>query len=96
MDLIGEDDWLSQVQQSDVTVQVFPPVVLGVDDDLVDRHDLLNAALKPAKMTCIMLTGLQNTNRTIMQAGGASYLALLCFPRRTSKSLMVKFLFQGG
>lgn len=47
-DLIGERDRPSHVQQSDVTVQVFLPVVPGMDDDLIDRHDPLGAALKPA------------------------------------------------
>ncbi len=49
VDLIGECDWPSHVQQSDVTVQIFLPVVLWVDDDFVDGHNQLSAALKPGK-----------------------------------------------
>lgn len=49
VDLIAERDWPSHVQQSDVTVQVFLPVVLGVDDDFINRHDLLNTALEPGE-----------------------------------------------
>lgn len=47
VDLIGECDWPSHVQQGDVTVQIFLPVVLRVDDDFIDGHDPLCAALKP-------------------------------------------------
>lgn len=47
VDLFGECDWPFHVQQRNVAVQIFPPVVLGVDDDFVDAHDLLNATLKP-------------------------------------------------
>lgn len=49
MDLISERDRPSHVQQSDVTVQVFLPVVLGVDNDFINYHNLLNATLKPRK-----------------------------------------------
>lgn len=35
------------MQQGDVPVQVLLPVVLGVDDDSVDHHDLLDAPLEP-------------------------------------------------
>lgn len=49
MDLIGERDRPSHVQQSDVAVQIFLPVVLRVDDDLIDGDDLLGVAFKPAK-----------------------------------------------
>lgn len=48
-DLIGERDRSSQVQQGDVSVQVFFPVVLRMDDDIINRHDLLNALLKPGE-----------------------------------------------
>lgn len=50
VDLIGERDRPSHVQQSDVSVQIFPPVVLRVDDDFIDRHDLLSGALKPGEL----------------------------------------------
>lgn len=36
----------SQVQQGDVAVQIFLPVVLGVDNDFINGHDLLCVALK--------------------------------------------------
>lgn len=50
VDLIGEHDWFSQFQQGDVTVQVFLPVVLRVDDDFTDGHDPLSVALKPGEL----------------------------------------------
>lgn len=43
----------------------------------------------------IIPTGLQ-MKLMIIKTDTPSYWALLCFPRRTSISLMVKFLFQGG
>lgn len=49
MDPISEYDRPSHVQQSDVTVQVFLPVVLGVDNDFINCHNLLNVTLKPRK-----------------------------------------------
>ena len=49
VDRVGERDRPPQVQQGDVTVQIFPPVVLRMDDDLVDGHDLLGAALEPGE-----------------------------------------------
>lgn len=49
VDLVGKHDGPSHVQQSDVPVQILPPVVLGVDDDIINRHDLLDATLKPGK-----------------------------------------------
>lgn len=49
-DLIGECDWPSHAQQSDVTVQIFPPVVLGMDNDFFNRHNLLDATLKSGKL----------------------------------------------
>lgn len=50
VDHIAEWNWPSEVQQSDVTVQVLLPVVLWVDDYLVDHHYLLNALLKPENL----------------------------------------------
>ena len=50
MDLIREGDRPAEVKQSDVSVQIHPPVVLRVNDDLIDGHDLLNAALKPGEI----------------------------------------------
>lgn len=50
-DLIGERDWPSHMQQGDVTVQIFLPVVLWMNNDFIDRHDLLEAALKPGKLS---------------------------------------------
>lgn len=50
VDHVVEWNLPSQVQQSDVTVQVFLPVVLWVDDYLVDHHDLLDAMFKPGHM----------------------------------------------
>lgn len=49
MDPVAQYDWPSQVQQSNVTVQVFLPVVLGVHNDFIDGHDLLNTTFKPEK-----------------------------------------------
>lgn len=51
MDLVSECDWPSQMQQRDITVEIFLPVVLWVNDDLVNRHDLLNVAFIPDKQT---------------------------------------------
>lgn len=50
VDHVGEWSWSSQVQQSDVPVQVLLPVVLWVDDYLVDHHDLLDALFEPGHM----------------------------------------------
>lgn len=50
VDHIAEWNWPSEVQQSDVTVQVLLPVVLWVDDYLVDHHYLLDALLKPENL----------------------------------------------
>lgn len=50
VDHVGEGNLSSQVQQSDVTVQVLLPVVLWVDDYSVDHHDLLDAIFKPGHM----------------------------------------------
>lgn len=49
MDPVAQYDRPSQVQQSNVTVQVFLPVVLGVHNDSIDGHDLLKTAFKPGK-----------------------------------------------
>lgn len=49
-DLIGKCDGPSQVQQSDVTVQIFLPVVFGMDDDFINCYNLLNATFKPGKL----------------------------------------------
>lgn len=49
MDPVTQYDRPSQVQQSNVTVQVFLPVVLWVHDDFIDGHDLLNTPFKPGK-----------------------------------------------
>lgn len=48
-DLIGKGDGPSQVQQSNVTVQIFLPVVFGMDDDFINGHNLLSATLKPGE-----------------------------------------------
>lgn len=56
VDLIAECDWPSQFQQGDVTVQVFLPVVLWVDDNFTDGHDPLSAALKPGELWEIVLS----------------------------------------
>lgn len=50
VDHVAEWNLSSQVQQSDVTVQVLLPVVLWVDNYLVDHHDLLDALFKPGHM----------------------------------------------
>lgn len=47
MDLIAQRDRPSHMQQSDVTVQIILPVVLWMDDDLIDRHNLLGFRFKP-------------------------------------------------
>ena len=47
VDLIGEHNRPPQVQQSNVPVQIFLPVVFGVDNDLINSHDLLSVTLKP-------------------------------------------------
>lgn len=44
-----QNHWPSQVQQGDVTVQIFLPVVLRVHNDFINGHDLLNALFKPRK-----------------------------------------------
>lgn len=49
VDLIGEGDWPSHVQESDVTVQIDLPVILWVDDDFIDRHNPLSSTLKPGQ-----------------------------------------------
>lgn len=47
MDLIGEADRFLQVQQSDVSVQILFPVILRMDDDFINSHNLLCASLIP-------------------------------------------------
>lgn len=47
MNLISESNGPPHVQQSDVPVQVLLPVVLGVDNYLINGHNLLCALLKP-------------------------------------------------
>lgn len=47
MDLIGEDDRFLQVQKSNVSVQILFPVILRMDDDFVNSHNLLCASLIP-------------------------------------------------
>lgn len=47
VDVVAEVDRLLELQQGYVTVQVFPPVVPGVDVDLFQHGDLLNASLIP-------------------------------------------------
>ena len=47
MNLISEINWLFHVQQSNVSVQVDPPVIFGVDDNLINGHNLLGASFKP-------------------------------------------------
>lgn len=49
MDPVIQNHWSSQVQQGDVTVQIFLPVVLGVHNDFINGHDLLCVAFKPGK-----------------------------------------------
>lgn len=49
IDLICECDRPSHVQQSDVPVQIFLPVVLWVDDDFINCDDLLCSGLIPGQ-----------------------------------------------
>lgn len=51
VDLIAEGDRPPHVQQSDVPVQIHPPVVLWVHDDFIDGHDLLDTLLKPGTVS---------------------------------------------
>jgi len=47
MDLIRKDYRLLHVQKSNVSVQVFLPVVFRVDNDFINGHNLLSAPLIP-------------------------------------------------
>lgn len=47
VDHITELNLSSKVQQSDIPVQVLPPVVLWVDDYSVHHHNLLDALFEP-------------------------------------------------
>lgn len=47
MDHIGEGDRFLQVQQSNISVQILFPVILRMDDDLINSHNLLYALLIP-------------------------------------------------
>lgn len=58
VDHVAERNWSSQVQQSDVAVQVLLPVVLWVLDYLVDGHDLLDALFKPGHVQRLPLARL--------------------------------------
>lgn len=45
MDLIRKDYRLLHVQKSNVSVQVFLPVVFRVDNNVINGHNLLSAPL---------------------------------------------------
>lgn len=47
VDLIGELDRFLHVQQSDVSVQILFPVILRMDDDFINSHNLLYTSLIP-------------------------------------------------
>lgn len=46
-DVIGEGDRFLHVQESNVSVQILFPVILRMDDDLIDRDNLLCTSLIP-------------------------------------------------
>lgn len=49
MNIVAKRNGLLELEQSDVTVQIFPPVVSGVDVDLFQHGDLFNVPLIPVQ-----------------------------------------------
>lgn len=47
VDLIRKNDRLLHVEKSNVSVQVFLPVIFRVDNDFINGYNLLNASLIP-------------------------------------------------
>lgn len=49
MNIVAKRNGLLELEQSDVTVQIFPPVVSGMDVDLFQHGDLFNVPLIPVQ-----------------------------------------------